>query len=85
MDIDSLPILHSPSIQPSQKNTEQNTLKDILLKAIQIGGIWNSQDNELHDLPLLLDIQDKNLNHSYALVNYYANTTINNTANFQAT
>lgn len=39
MDIDSLPILHSPSIQPSQKNTEQNPFKDILLKAIQIAGI----------------------------------------------
>lgn len=60
MDIDSLPILHSPSIQPSQKNTEQNPFKDILLKAIQIAGIYNSQDNEFHDLPLLLDIQDKN-------------------------
>lgn len=58
---------------------------DILSEAIQIAGIENDQEYGLNDLPDLLDTHAENLKHSFGLVDNHANTTNDDTVNFQAT
>lgn len=86
MDTDSLPELNISSIQPtSPKNSEETPFNDILSEAIQIAGIENDQEYGLDDLPDLLDTHAENLNHSFGLVDNHANTTNDDTVNFQST
>lgn len=86
MDTDSLPELHSSSIQPtSPKNLEENPFNDILSEAIQIAKIEYDQEYGLDELSDLLDTHAENLNHSYVLLDNHANTTNDDTVNIQAT